>query len=63
MSLDNFGFGDCRAKVDSRLTSHCSQAAVSASGLCRYHEKVYLRLTVEYVPESLSTIIRKRTKP
>ncbi|MGD0944277.1 MAG: hypothetical protein ABR972_08395 [Acidimicrobiales bacterium] len=63
MSLDNFGFGDCRAKVDSQLTSHCSQVAVNASGLCRYHEKLYLGLTVGYVPESLSTIIRKRTKP
>lgn len=60
MIRENLGFGLCRVTLDNGL--HCTEAAVSDDRLCRYHRKLFCGLTVKCVPESLSSVIRKRAK-
>lgn len=44
-SMEDFGHGQCDAWVGTARQMRCNQGAVSASGLCRFHEKVAAGLT------------------
>ena len=59
MNADEFGYGECLAPTERGWP--CSQAAVAQDGLCRYHLKLRLRMTVPWRPEPLDRPGRKKT--
>ena len=60
MNGDEFGFGPCLAGTDRNWP--CSQAAVDASQLCRWHMKVKFKIAWPYKPEAQTVPARKKAK-
>jgi len=46
---ESYGFGQCQAATGSERLGTCNQAAIDASGLCRYHAKCQAGVTASWL--------------